>query len=75
MNKKILPNKAKILVATDNFWGRTIAACSSSEEPDRNYHYGPFFNNFELFEFGNLDQISKQIKNDSNIIAVFMEPI
>ena len=54
MHKNLLPNKSKILVATDNFWGRTLAACSSSEEPDRHYNYGPFFNNFELFEYGNL---------------------
>ena len=55
LNKKVLPTKGKILVATDNFWGRTLAACSSSEEIDRYQHYGPFFNNFELFEYGNID--------------------
>ena len=43
LNKKILPNKAKILTATDNFCGRTLAACSSSEEKDWYYNYGPFF--------------------------------
>lgn len=57
MHKNLLPNKSKILVATDNFWGRTLAACSSSEEPDRHYNYGPFFNNFGLFEYGNLEQV------------------
>lgn len=45
--KKGVPkNKAKVLFPYKNFWGRTIAACASSEDPDRNHNFGPFDLNF-----------------------------
>lgn len=31
--KKVEANKATVLFATGNFWGRTIAACASSDDP------------------------------------------
>lgn len=31
--KKVEPNQATVLFAKGNFWGRTIAACASSDEP------------------------------------------
>ncbi len=33
--KNIEDNKARILFASENFWGRTLAACGSSDDPDR----------------------------------------
>lgn len=53
VQKKIQPNKATVLFATGNFWGRTIAACASSDDPERYTDFGPFEGlNFKLVEFG-----------------------
>lgn len=35
-------NKAKILFAANNFWGRTLAAVSSSTDPSSYGGFGPF---------------------------------
>jgi len=35
-----------------NFWGRTIAACASSDDPDRYRGFGPFNGlNFDLIDY------------------------
>lgn len=42
-NKKQIPdNTATVLFAKGNFWGRTIAACGSSDDPERFRKFGPF---------------------------------
>ncbi len=46
INKEIMPNKAEILVARDNFWGRSIAAISSSTDPKSYLNFGPYVPNF-----------------------------
>ncbi len=54
--KKGIPhNQAHIIFAIHNFWGRTIAACGSSEDPDRYHNFGPFDLNFHLVEYNNLE--------------------
>ena len=40
--KKIAKNEAKIIFCDDNFWGRSIAAISSSTDPTAYENYGPF---------------------------------
>jgi ornithine--oxo-acid transaminase len=35
VKKGVPDNQAKVLFAVGNFWGRSIAACGSSEDPDR----------------------------------------
>ena len=46
-------DKAKILFCKENFWGRTIAACASSDDPDRYYNFGPFNLEFDIIDYGN----------------------
>ena len=59
-NYNFLPkNKAKIIFALGNFWGRSLAACASSEDPGRNLDFGPFEMNFELIEYNNLNALEK----------------
>jgi len=53
VNKKVDSNKATVLFAKGNFWGRTIAACGSSDDPDRYRNFGPFDGlNFKLIDYG-----------------------
>ena len=40
--KKIPENKAKVVFMIGNFWGRTYAACATSEDPDRYEGFGPY---------------------------------
>ena len=75
--KKMVPeNQAKILFAKGNFWGRTIAACGSSDDPERFYKFGPFGGlGFELIEYENEVMLEDKLKNDKNIAAYMLEPI
>jgi len=52
--KGIPQNQAKIIFAKGNFWGRSIAAISSSCDPESYQGYGPYVPNFESVEFDNL---------------------
>jgi ornithine--oxo-acid transaminase len=40
--KKVPDNEAEVIFAKGNFWGRTIAACGSSDDPYRYKNFGPF---------------------------------
>lgn len=73
--KGIPDNSAKILFAKNNFWGRTLAACASSNDPSRYRGFGPFELNFELVEYGNIDAFESVLKSDPNIAAYMVEPI
>lgn len=52
--KGIPENKAKIVFAENNFWGRTLAACSSSTDPDCYEGFGPFMPGFEIVPYNDL---------------------
>ena len=34
-----------------NFWGRSLAACASSDDPSRYDRFGPFEMNFKMIEY------------------------
>lgn len=40
--KGIAPNKARVIFANQNFWGRTLAAISSSNDPTAYRQFGPY---------------------------------
>lgn len=52
--KMIKPNQARILFAENNFWGRTLAACSSSSDPDCYKDYGPFMPGLSLIPYNDV---------------------
>jgi ornithine--oxo-acid transaminase len=55
VNKKVESDQATVLFAKGNFWGRTIAACGSSEDPERYHNFGPFKGlNFDLIDYGSI---------------------
>ena len=72
--KGIKKNKAKILFAEGNFWGRTLAACSSSTDPDCYEDYGPFIPGFEVIPYNDLTSLSNALK-DENVAGFMVEPI
>ena len=72
--KKIPENQAKIIFATGNFWGRTIAAVSSSTDPDSYLGFGPFVPGLELIPYNNTEALEIAL-NDSNVAGFMVEPI
>lgn len=73
--KKVMKNEAVILFAKNNFWGRTISACSSSTDPSCYTNFGPFTPGFELIEYNNLLELESKLKTNPNIVAYMFEPI
>ena len=72
--KGVEKNKAKVVFAKGNFWGRTLAAISSSNDPSSFEGFGPFLPGFELIEYNNLNALEEAIK-DPNTAAFMVEPI
>lgn len=72
--KGIAENKAKIIFASGNFWGRTLAAVSSSSDPDSYGNYGPFMPGFELIPYNDFAALEKALE-DPNVAGFMVEPI
>jgi ornithine--oxo-acid transaminase len=72
--KGTTPNKAKILFAQKNFWGRTLAAISSSTDPESYNNYGPYMPGFELIPYNDLAALEKALE-DPNVAGFMVEPI
>ena len=72
--KGVAENKAKIVFAEGNFWGRTLAAISSSTDPSSYQGFGPFMPGFELVPYNDLVALENAFQ-DRNIAAFMVEPI
>jgi ornithine--oxo-acid transaminase len=72
--KGIAKNQAKILFANGNFWGRTISAVSTSDDPDSYGDFGPFTPGFELIPYNDLAALEKALE-DPNVAGFMVEPI
>ena len=74
MKKGITENKARIIFAKGNFWGRTLAAISSSDDPISYKGFGPYMPGYDLIPYNNLDALETELK-DPNVCAFMVEPI
>ena len=72
--KGIEDNQAKVIFAKGNFWGRTMAAISSSTDPSSYFNFGPFMPGFEIVDYNNLVALEKAFQ-DKNVAAFMLEPI
>lgn len=72
--KGVPENKAKIVFANGNFWGRTLAAISSSNDPSSYKGFGPYMTGYELVDYNDLTALENAIK-DPNTAAFMVEPI
>lgn len=52
--KGIPDGKAKIIFAEGNFWGRTLAAVSSSTDPSCFTGFGPYMPGFDIVPYDDL---------------------
>ncbi|MCX6204994.1 MAG: ornithine--oxo-acid transaminase [Bacteroidetes bacterium] len=72
--KGVAENQAKIIFAEGNFWGRTMAAISSSTDPSSYKGFGPFMPGFALVPYNDIAALEEALK-DSNVAAFMVEPI
>ncbi len=72
--KGVPANQAKILFASGNFWGRTLAAISSSTDPSSFKGYGPYLPGFEVIPYNDLPALEEALK-DPNVAGFMVEPI
>ena len=72
--KGIPDNQAKIIFVSGNFWGRTLAAISSSVDPSSTNGFGPFMPGFEIIPYNDLDALEKATQ-DKNVAGFMLEPI
>ena len=73
--KGIPEDRAKVLFCANNFWGRTLAACSSSSDPSCRGGFGPFMPGFELLPYDDLGALDAALTADPNVAAFMLEPI
>uniref|UniRef100_A0A3B4ARU7 Ornithine aminotransferase n=1 Tax=Periophthalmus magnuspinnatus TaxID=409849 RepID=A0A3B4ARU7_9GOBI len=72
--KGVPKNQAKIIFADGNFWGRTMAAISSSTDPSSYEGFGPYMPGFELIPYNDVPALEKALQ-DPNVAAFMVEPI
>ena len=74
LKKGIEENKARIIFARGNFWGRTLAAISSSDDPSSYKGFGPYMPGYDLIAYNDLNALENELK-DPNVCAFMVEPI
>lgn len=72
-NKGIAADAAEIIVFSNNFHGRTIAAISASDNPNYREDFGPFTPGFVVVNYGDADALERAIT--PNTCAILIEPI
>ena len=74
MKKGIPENQAKIIFAKGNFWGRTLAAISSSDDPVSFEGFGPYMPGYDIIPYNDLNSLEEKLKNPETT-AFMVEPI
>ncbi len=72
--KGIPENQAKVIFAEGNFWGRTLAAISSSTDPSSYKGFGPYMPGFGLVPYNDLAALETALQ-DPTVAAYMVEPI
>ena len=73
--KGIPQNEAKIIVAAENFHGRTITIISMSTDPEARNDFGPYTPGFITIPYNDADALEAELKKDKNIAGFIVEPI
>ena len=74
--KGIPDGQATILFPKHNFWGRSIAACASSDDPKRYKMFGPFTGlHFELIDFGCAKALEEALQRNPNVAGYMLETV
>lgn len=74
--KGIAENQALMVFAEGNFWGRTLAAISASQDPSSYKDFGPFMPGYKVVPYGDIQALEQLFQEQGKNIAAFMlEPI
>ncbi|HLU90910.1 MAG TPA: ornithine--oxo-acid transaminase [Cyclobacteriaceae bacterium] len=74
--KKGVPEKqARIIVAENNFHGRTTTAISLSNDPEARNNFGPYTPGFIRIPYDDPEALAKVLVEEKNIVAFLVEPI
>ncbi|MFD7028517.1 ornithine--oxo-acid transaminase [Streptomyces sp. NPDC059917] len=71
--KGVPDGQARIVVASNNFHGRTTTIVSFSTDPEARDHYGPYTPGFDVVPYGDLDALAAALTDTT--VAVLLEPI
>ncbi|MCX5228187.1 ornithine--oxo-acid transaminase [Streptomyces sp. NPDC006553] len=71
--KGVPDGHAKIVVAANNFHGRTTTIVSFSTDHEARDHFGPYTPGFEIVPYGDLTAMEAAVTE--NTVAVLLEPI
>jgi len=71
--KGVPQDQAKIIVAANNFHGRTISIVSFSSDQESRKDFGPFTPGFVTVPYGDATALENAI--DGTVVAVLLEPI
>ena len=71
--KGVPRDEATIIVAANNFHGRTTTIISFSTDPEARADFGPYTPGFVIVPYGDLDALTDAI--DASTVAVLLEPI
>ncbi|AZM48245.1 ornithine--oxo-acid transaminase [Streptomyces sp. WAC 06738] len=71
--KGVPEGRAKIVVAENNFHGRTTTIVSFSTDPEARADYGPYTPGFAIVPYGDLAALDAAVDEDT--VAVLLEPI
>ena len=72
--KGIEENKAKLIVAENNFHGRTTTIISFSNDPDARKNFGPYTEGFIRIPYDDIDALEAALKEE-NVAGFMVEPI
>ncbi len=73
LKKGVPDDQAEIIVAENNFHGRTITVISFSTEAQYRHGFGPFTPGFKIVPYGDAEAIEQAIT--PNTVGVLLEPI
>ena len=62
--KGVASNQARVLFANNNFWGRTLAAISSSNDPTAYGGFGPYMPGFSSVPYGDIGALRMEFEKD-----------
>lgn len=72
--KGIAPEKAKIVVCSENFHGRTIAIISMSTDPSSYADFGPYTPGFVKIRYNHAEDLEEALR-DPDVAGFLLEPI
>lgn len=72
--KGIAPEKAKIIVCSENFHGRTITIISMSTDPSSYEDFGPYTPGFIKVQYNNVEALAEALQ-DPDVVGLLLEPV